>query len=125
MFTRGQHHPLTGERLVCKVEQTLTLRIAYTHQMFSDNNKTQWREAFGALRIRQSPKASTTLAASIDDGNPQAERLERMKSEFLVAQQRRREKSPESASRSEVTEDGPLQAGPADATPTGIAAVRP
>jgi hypothetical protein len=65
------------------------------------------------------------LAASIDDDNPQAERLERMKSEFLVAQQRRRERPPESDSRSEVTDDGPLQAGPDDGTPTGIAAVRP
>jgi len=64
-------------------------------------------------------------AASIDNGDPQAERLERMKCEFLVAQQRRRERALEAASRSDETDDGPLQAGPADVPPTGIAAVRP
>jgi hypothetical protein len=63
-------------------------------------------------------------AARIDD-DPHAERLRRMKSEFLVAQQRRREKPSEAASRSDGTEDSPLQGGPADGTPAGIAAVRP
>ena len=65
------------------------------------------------------------LDASNDDGNPQAERLERMKTEFLVAQQRRRGQPPEAASRSDGTDDGPLRAGPDHTTPTGIAAVRP
>ena len=65
------------------------------------------------------------LAASIDNGDPQAERLERMKCEFLVAQQRRRERAPEAASRSDDTDDGPLQAGPADDSLTAVAAVRP
>jgi hypothetical protein len=64
------------------------------------------------------------LAASVDDGDPQAERLEQMKSEFLAAQQRRRERALHATSRPHDTDDGPLQAGPADETPTGIAAVR-
>jgi hypothetical protein len=51
------------------------------------------------------------LAASIDGGDPQAERLERMKFEFLVAQQRRRERALEAASRSDDTDDGPLHSG--------------
>jgi hypothetical protein len=63
------------------------------------------------------------LNASHDDGTPQAERLEQMKREFLVAQQRRREQPPRS--RSDGTDDGPLLAGPSDKTPTSIAAVRP
>ena len=62
------------------------------------------------------------LNASNDDGTPQAERLEQMKREFLVAQQRRREKPPQP---SDGTDDGPLLAGPSDKTPTSIAAVRP
>ena len=65
------------------------------------------------------------LNASNDEGTPQAERLEQMKSEFLVAQQRRREKPLEAAARSDGTDDGPLQAGPTDETPAGIAAMRP
>jgi hypothetical protein len=64
-------------------------------------------------------------ATGVDDGDSQAERLARMKSEFLAAQQRRREKPRESASRSDGTEGGPLQKGPADGATTGIAAVRP
>lgn len=64
------------------------------------------------------------LNASNDDGTPQAERLEQMKREFLVAQQRRREQPPH-ASRSDGTDDGPLLSGPSDKTPTSIAAVRP
>jgi len=65
------------------------------------------------------------LAGSTDEGNPPAERLERMKREFLVAQQRRREEAPEAAARCDDTGDGPRQEGPADGAPTGIAAVRP
>ena len=60
-----------------------------------------------------------------DEGDSQA-RLERMKNEFLVAQQRRREKAPEAASRRpDDTNDGPLQVGPSDGRLTGVAAVRP
>jgi hypothetical protein len=65
------------------------------------------------------------LAANIDDGLPQAERLARMKSEFLAAQQRHRNRVPDAASRPADTDDRPPQAGPADGTPIGIAAVRP
>ena len=66
------------------------------------------------------------LADSLEDqGDSQVQRLERMKSEFLVAQQRRRARAPKVASRPDDTDHGPLQAGPADGTPTGIAAVRP
>jgi len=59
-----------------------------------------------------------------DDGDPQA-RLELMKNEFLVAQQRRREKAPVTASRPDDTDDGPLEAGPADGRMTAVAAARP
>ena len=58
------------------------------------------------------------LAASIDVGDPQAERLEMMKREFLTAQQRRRERTPEIASRPDHTDDGPLLSGPAAASLT-------
>src|SRR6476619_7362091 len=83
-------------------------------------------EASGALRNRQCPKASTRLAGremaitmtSIDDDlDPQGQQLERMKNDFLVAQQRRRERA---ASRRDDTGDtgdtgdgdGPPLAGP-------------
>jgi len=66
------------------------------------------------------------LAGSVEDeSDPQAQRLERMKSEFLVAQQQRRARAPEAVPRPDDTDDGPLMAGPADGTLTGIAAVRP
>ena len=84
-----------------------------------------WREAFGALLIRPSPKASAMLADSLERRRFAGERLERMKSEFLAAQQRRRERAPDAAARPDDTDDGPLMAGPADETLTGIAAVRP
>ena len=66
------------------------------------------------------------LGASLEDeGISQAERLERMKREFLAAQQRRRGRAPQATARPDDTDDGPLLAGPAAGTPTGIAAVRP
>lgn len=65
------------------------------------------------------------LAGSDDDaGHPQAQHLERMKREFLVAQQRRRDRAPDATERPDHTDDGPPVAGPADETLTGIAAVR-
>jgi len=66
------------------------------------------------------------LAGSLEDeGDSPALRLERMKTEFLVAQQRRREGTPEAAARAGDTDDGPLLTGPAAGGLTGIAAVRP
>ena len=65
------------------------------------------------------------LDGSQSEGDLQAQRLEKMKSEFLVAQHQRRERAPHAASRPDDTDDGPVQAGPADETPIGIAAVRP
>ena len=61
---------------------------------------------------------------SIADAGDSQARLERMKNEFLVAQLRRGKKSPVST-RPDDTEDGPLQAGPADERMTAVAAVRP
>ena len=43
--------------------------------------------------------------ASVADPGQQAERLEQMKSEFLVAQQRRRDRSPRAADRPVGTDD--------------------
>jgi hypothetical protein len=66
------------------------------------------------------------LAGSLDgEIDPQAERLERMKSEFLAAQQRRRDRVPAAALGPEHTDDGPTLAGPADGALSSIAAVRP
>jgi hypothetical protein len=74
--------------------------------MFSKTNKTQ-------------------LAESLEvEGDSQAERLERMKSEFLAAQ-RRRGRAPYATARPDDTNNGPPMAGPADETLTAIAAVRP
>jgi hypothetical protein len=60
-----------------------------------------------------------------DERDPQAQRLEQMKNEFLVAQQRRRERARGAASRHDDTGDGPPLAGPAADGLTGIAALRP
>jgi hypothetical protein len=65
------------------------------------------------------------LADSLEDeGDSQLQRLERMKSEFLVAQQRRRERMPD-ATRPGDTDAGPLLTGPAAGGLTDVAAVRP
>ena len=64
------------------------------------------------------------LGGRESEGDPQAERLERMKSEFLAAQ-RRRGRAPHATARPDDTDNGPLLDGPADETLTGIAAVRP
>ena len=67
----------------------------------------------------------TQLAESLEvGGDSQAERIQRMKSEFLAAQ-RRRGRAPRATARPDDTDDGPILAGPADETLTGIAAVRP
>jgi hypothetical protein len=59
-----------------------------------------------------------------DDHNPQAQRLERMKNDFLVAQERRRERAGAASPRDD-TGDPPPSAGPAADGLTGIAALRP
>jgi hypothetical protein len=58
-----------------------------------------------------------------DDGDPQAQRLERMKGEFLVAQQRHRERAHEAVTRPDSTDEGPLLAGPAAKSLAATAAV--
>ena len=59
---------------------------------------------------------------SIDDErDPQAQRLERMKNEFLVAQQRRREGTAASRRRDAGDGDGPPLAGPVADGQVGIA----
>jgi hypothetical protein len=65
------------------------------------------------------------LDGSQSEGELKAQRLERMKNDFLVAQQRRRERAPQAASRPDHADDGPLLAGPDAGGLTGIAAVRP
>ena len=51
-------------------------------------------------------------ADSLDDeGDPQAQRLERMKDKFLAAQQRRRTRVLEAPARPDDTDEGPRQAG--------------
>jgi hypothetical protein len=60
-----------------------------------------------------------------DDRDPQAQRLERMKNDFLVAQQRRRERAPGAASRHDDTGDGPLLPSPAADGLPGVPALRP
>jgi hypothetical protein len=66
-----------------------------------------------------------TMTSIDDERDPQAQRLERMKNDFLVAQQRRRERAPGPAPRRDNTGDGPPPAGPAADGLTGIAALRP
>ncbi len=50
-------------------------------------------------------KASAMRVTSVADPGQQAERLEQMKSEFLVAQQRRRDRSPRAAGPVETDHD--------------------
>ena len=60
-----------------------------------------------------------------DEGDLQAQRLERMKNEFLVAQQRRRESAAGAASRRDDTRDQPTLAGPAADGLNGVTALKP
>jgi hypothetical protein len=60
-----------------------------------------------------------------DDRRPQVQQLERMKNEFLVAQQRRRERAAASRRGDTGDGDGPPLAGPAADHLIGIAALRP
>jgi hypothetical protein len=63
---------------------------------------------------------------SIDnDSDPQLQLRERMKNEFLVAQQRRRERAAASRLGDAGDGDGPPLAGPVADGQTGIAALRP
>jgi hypothetical protein len=59
-----------------------------------------------------------------EESGSQLPRLDGMRSEFLVAQQRRRERAPDVAPRPDDTDDGPPPADPADERPSAIAAVR-
>ena len=63
---------------------------------------------------------------SIDDGrDPQVQQLERMRNDFLVAQQRRRERVAAARPGDTGDGDGPPLAGPVAHGQTGIAALRP
>jgi len=63
---------------------------------------------------------------SIEHNNDSpAERLVRMKSEFLTARQRRLDRSHHPALGPNHSGDGPTQAVPGDGVPGGIAVVRP
>ena len=60
-----------------------------------------------------------------DDRDPQVQQLERMKNDFLVAQQRRRERVAATRPGDSGDGDGPPLAGRAAGGLTGIAALRP
>ena len=60
-----------------------------------------------------------------DDRDPQAQRLEEMKREFRVAQQRRRQRAPEAASRPDDADDGPPLESPGADGLSGVADWRP
>jgi hypothetical protein len=80
----------------------------------------------GSLHEQYTGRKTGNTMTSIDyDGDSQAQRLERMKSEFQAAQKRRRERAHHATALPDDTDDGPLMAGPADRRLTGIAAVRP
>lgn len=62
---------------------------------------------------------------STDDRDPQAQQLERMRTEFLVAQQRRRERAAAERRGNAADGDGAPPAVPVTDSQTGVAAVRP
>jgi hypothetical protein len=65
------------------------------------------------------------MTSTVDDRDSHAKRLERMRNDFLAAQQRRRDRAPTEAVRHEETGDGPrLTAHGAD-RPHDIATMRP
>jgi hypothetical protein len=68
---------------------------------------------------------SSTTATTLDlNSDSVGERLERMRSEFLAAQQRRRDRAKPGTTRPDDTDDGPLTGDPADEKVSGIATVR-
>ena len=74
-------------------------------------------------RIRQSPKVCAMLIDSLDIESDRAQRLERMKREFLVAQQRRRVRTAEAVNGPDATDGGPIPTRPADGGPASIVPV--
>jgi hypothetical protein len=60
------------------------------------------------------------MTGTNDDRDSQAQRLERMRNDFLVAQQRRREKAAEAASRPNETPAEPDRETPASDDLTGV-----
>lgn len=63
------------------------------------------------------------LVDSLDIERERAQRLERMKSEFLVAQQRRRARTAEAGNGPDATDGGPVLSKPADGGPASIVPV--
>jgi len=66
-----------------------------------------------------------TMTRIDDDRDPEVQQLERMKNEFLVAQQRRRERAAALRRGDTGDGDGPPLAGPLADRQAGIAALRP
>jgi hypothetical protein len=60
-----------------------------------------------------------------DERDPQVQQLERMKNDFIVAQQRRRERAAAASRRDVGDGDGPPSAGPVADDQTGTAVLRP
>jgi hypothetical protein len=58
------------------------------------------------------------------NGDSQGQHLERMKSEFLAAQQRRRDRATHAATHPDDSDAGPPTGGPDDEQLSGIATVR-
>ncbi len=65
------------------------------------------------------------MTGTHDEREPQVQQLERMRNEFLVAQQVRREKAAATGRADNGDGDGPHLAGPVTDGQAGIAAVRP
>jgi hypothetical protein len=81
--------------------------------------------------LRKHPRGSPvvrlaiTMASIDDERDPQVQQLERMKNEFLLAQQRRRERAAASRRGGTGDGDGPPLAGPTADGQRGTAALRP
>jgi len=65
------------------------------------------------------------MTGTNDDRDSQAQRLERMRNDFLVAQQRRREKAAEAAARPDETPAKPSREAPPADDRTGVVTVEP
>src|SRR5688500_893572 len=74
---------------------------------------SEQRTIWSAPRLIACSTRVFIMSSVDDDRDPQEQRLERMKNDFLVAQRRRRERTPVAALRHDDGGDGPPLAGPA------------
>ena len=116
-----------SDNVVTTVDVPARRRLVYP--LRSGVDRLPW--VAGTLRVTSQPTDRGTAEIVVEaltyqtiDGDPQSQQLDRMKNEFLAAQQRRRNQAPVTT-RPDDTHDGPRTADPDGGGMAIAAAVRP